>query len=277
MLIPSSFRISPHVIQASLGDSQRWIVEGERGIAFIDGCASDEVSLLEQRISKLEIQLDHRAVYRLFTADDAERLYFPAELTARSKAIVTNKGRKNSPPGLFEISADSAALDLGAVTIKRIPLALATPSSAAYFIEPDGLLVVDQSLGFYRGKEIPAPGAGLELIRSVESLRSLAELTISGLSLPWSGTLTGALALQHISGVIQVTGDLIQEFSENFGTTVKNSTPSPSMETLASELYDSLYHIPEDFIKNPSPRFVRAIRKAGDETCRALMSFATKG
>lgn len=277
MLIPCSFRISQNVIQASLGDSQRWIVEGERGIAYIDGCPNEETALFEQRLAKLGIQLNGRQAYRLFTSDDAARLYFPPDLTKRTTAIIpnrvsSNQGRKHSPPGAIEFSTESAALDLGGVAVRRIALGLATPSSAAYLIEPDSVLLADQSLGFYRGRELPAPGAGAGLVSSVSTLRDFAKMSIAALGLPWSGALTGALASQHINNVALITEELLKELRAKLEADKSEVIAKLSLDEMVTELCATLYFIPEDFIKSPSNRHTAVLKAACQETCRALLN-----
>jgi len=262
----------------------RWIVEGERGIALIDGCALSEISNFEQRLARLKFNPAGKSIFRLFTADDFERMHFPAELTAASRAILNGRGRKHTPPATIEIASDSAVLDLGSVTIKRINLGLAHSSSTAFLIEPDCILVGDQSLGFYRGRDAPAPGAAFELAKSSDVLRELAKMPLMALGLPWAGALTGGLAPQHLNAVSQITIEIFEEFKSQMaryansacvaapGLAISGITSSEQREALLSkltaDLKSQLYSIPADFIAQPTLRYKQSLALA----CNAIMT-----
>jgi hypothetical protein len=277
MLISSTFQLSPHVFQASLGDSMRWIVVGERAVAYIDGSPAALLSLFEERLSKLGVTDGVRS-YRLFTADCAERLYFPEAITRESTAILPGRGRKHSPPGRIELCAEGASLDLGGVTIHRKSWGLATPASTLFSIEPDGVVVGDLSLGLYRGRELPAPGAPFDLRGSIPQLRELAEQKISCIGLPWSGALTGALTAHHLKGVADVTAELIAEFELSHGNAAVVPEGRAASETvdqgveadraqltaqIAAQLIDSLYFSPLEADSGLAPAKVASERSEG--------------
>lgn len=256
----------------------RWIVVGERAIAYIDGSPAELLPLFEERLAKLGLPNSGVKSYRLFTADCAERLYFPEAITRASTAIIPERGRKHSPPGRIELCAVGASLDLGGVTIHRKSWGVATPASTLFSVEPDGVVVGDLSLGLYRGRELPAPGAAFDLRGSIPQLRELAEQELSCIGLPWSGALSGALAANHLKGVADVTAELLAEFELSHGKAAvvpegrtASETLSPGIEAesaqltdqIAAQLIDSLYFFPLEADSGVAPAKVASERSEG--------------
>jgi len=86
-----------------------------------------------------------------------------------------------------------------------------TAESLGFIVEPYSFLIGDEVLGFYKGRELAAPGCDDSIERSLETLGKIEKLALSGLGLPNFGALSGELIRRHLRAVIENTTDLVRE------------------------------------------------------------------
>lgn len=86
-----------------------------------------------------------------------------------------------------------------------------TQESVVFQILPYSLLVVDEGFGYYRGRELAAPGGDAGQDLAIQSIAKLARTAITGLCFPEGGVLTGQLVKRHLDAINQNTADLFSE------------------------------------------------------------------
>ncbi len=111
-----------------------------------------------------------------------------------------------------KIVADSEVLECGTgIRVRLLPLPGHTPESVGLMVEPYSYLIGDDVLGYYRGRELAAPGCNAAIETSLSTLKKLDKLPLLGLCLPSAGVLTGELVRKHLQAVALNTSDLERE------------------------------------------------------------------
>lgn len=86
-----------------------------------------------------------------------------------------------------------------------------TEESVAYQILPVQYVLVDEGIGYYRGRELAAPGGDWDQAQALASMRKISKIAISGLCFPEGGVLTGQLIRKHVEALEQNSADLFSE------------------------------------------------------------------
>lgn len=97
------------------------------------------------------------------------------------------------------------------VSLRCLPFPGHTESSCAYLLSPYQILIADEGLGYFQGRELPAPGGDWSLEQNKRSLEKILELDFSGIALPQGGFVSGELARRHIRSTILSIEDLLGE------------------------------------------------------------------
>lgn len=131
---------------------------------------------------------------------------------------------------VHEIVPETHAVELSSVvTVRCMKLSGHAVGSLGYLIEPFDILIVDESCGYFRGRELPVPGADVSVKDTVETIRRLSDLEISGLCLPQAGILSGSLIRRYLNDYLEVLveaekstqeerGGFIDSFVERFSS-----------------------------------------------------------
>lgn len=94
---------------------------------------------------------------------------------------------------------------------------LSTPGhrahSTSYLLIPHEFIITDETLGYYRGSDLAAPGGDFSLSHSQESVKAFDHIEISGIGFPYVGAITGTLARKHMDDVRQNSKDLMDQYS----------------------------------------------------------------
>jgi hypothetical protein len=109
-----------------------------------------------------------------------------------------------------------------------------TAESLAFQILPKEHLIVDEGFGYFRGKDLSAPGGDLDQDKAIESIKKVAKIEVSSLCLPNTGYLTGQLIRKHLHSIPQNTEDLFLECA-------KAHSAGMSDDEIRASVFDSFY------------------------------------
>ena len=108
------------------------------------------------------------------------------------------------------VDSESYAIDED-VTLRSIPTPGHRPHSVSYLVVPHEFAIVDETFGYYRGRDLCAPGGDYSISESVTSVKKFNDLTLNGIGFSYGGVITGALIKKHLAAIQQNTDDLIAE------------------------------------------------------------------
>ena len=244
MLIRASGPLTEDLFLLTLGVSTRYLLLPSDGpAALIDPGASVHCDALLQRLARLDVApqrigyifLTHPhgdragAAARLKQLNPASQVIGSAAMQAalldhwsefeqedsRAAAIAGFASAAAEPLPRFKI--DRVVVEGETVTIAPGLTARVLASSGhsaasfSYFIEPYRALVGDEVLGYFRGRDLPAPGCDESIASAAATLTSLIDLDISILCLPYVGALTGELVQRHLQSVKHSIEDVVSE------------------------------------------------------------------
>lgn len=267
MLIRTSGALKPGLYLLTLGHTCRYAI-GEGTLLVTDPGLSSHVELLADRLARLQIDLasveriaaTHLHVDRiggipkLRARNPRVRFIASAAQAARLKdqsflkelydadAALSGPVCVSLPFDVFargiqpdEIVADSAVLECSAaISLRLFPFPGHTTESLAFVVEPYHYLIADEGLGYFKGRELAAPGGDADLQRTNESLQKLDRIEINGVCLPDTGVLTGELVRRHLHAVVQNTSDVVRE-----AAAAREAGATP--ETICAAIRDSFY------------------------------------
>lgn len=251
MLLRASSLIYERLYLISLGATCRYAITAEDGgIALTDPGASIHVGALEDRLSRLGLKTS-AIQHIFLTHLDADRIggipllrrlapkmkifgtaAMYAELkrpeyvrqvweedralssrlpTTQSIAAITfEEFSKSLCIDKVLVDSESYAIDED-ITLRSIPTPGHRPHSVAYLVVPHEFAIVDETFGYYRGRELCAPGGDYDIVEAAASVKKLHDLTLSGIGFGYGGVITGALIKKHLAAIQQNTDDLIVE------------------------------------------------------------------
>jgi len=249
MFIRASTQVYPRLHQITLGATCRYLVAAESGsLTIIDPGSSVHFKALEERIVQAGFSLD-RITHILITHLDADRVGAIPLLRERCPSVkvfgnAAMVAELKKPETLKEIH--TAELELAAlfapsthvpsqrhystgllidgclvdgqtlqidddISIRCISLPGHRQHSQSFLILPHSFLITDETLGYYRGRELAAPGADFSLTQALSSIGRLKDLELSGIGFPYGGSVTGNLARKHLDAIVLNTQDLLSE------------------------------------------------------------------
>lgn len=93
-----------------------------------------------------------------------------------------------------------------------------TDHSVAFSVQPDQVVITDESCGYFRVKGFTANGGDLSIAENLRTLKKLSSLEISALAMPNQGALTGNLIRRHLKTVEEYTHGMMAECQEAFSS-----------------------------------------------------------
>lgn len=274
MFLRSSCLVYPNLYLLTLGATCRYAIIGDdNGITLTDPGASLHIAPLEERLARLNLDI-RNVQNVLITHLDADRMAGIALLrrccpqlkvfgTAQMQAALKDRaftqalwqedqsfserlfGESMKPSiemaeirdalRIDRLLGEGDALSLGDEVSVRL---LATPGhrehSVAYLLVPHEFLIADETLGYYRGNKLPAPGGNFDNARALSSIARFDHIEISGIGFSYSGAVTGTLARKHLTTVAQTSTDLLNECQ-------KAREDGVSTQEIVEQVKESLY------------------------------------
>lgn len=253
MFLRATTLIYPNLYLISLGGTCRYAIISEDGaITLTDPGASLHVPALIERLSRLgfdpknirnvlltHIDPDRVSAVALLRRIAPKLKVFGTAAMQRSLSSPSvlgemwnsdqNYGSKffgdtSKPEVTFEdfsgalridrplVEADS--IELGDdLTIRSLALPGHREHSVCYMLVPHEFVIADETLGYFRGSKLAAPGADFNLSKGLNSLAQFEHLEISGIGFPYAGAVTGALARKHLVALAQNCKDIVAEYN----------------------------------------------------------------
>ena len=108
------------------------------------------------------------------------------------------------------VETDSIQLDED-ITIRSVSTPGHRPHSVAYLVVPHEFAIVDETFGYFHGRNLAAPGGDTNLHEALASIRKFNDIQLNGIGFSYGGAVTGALTKRHLLAIPQNTEDLINE------------------------------------------------------------------
>ncbi len=274
MFLRSSCLVYPNLYLLTLGATCRYAIIGDDGgITLTDPGASLHIAPLEERLARLNLDLS-KVSNVLFTHLDSDRAAGLALLrrrcpqlkvfgTAPMQSALKDRGLIQSlwedDQGFAEkffgesrkpavemaefrdalridrLLGEGDSLSLGdELSLRLLMTPGHTERSVSYLLVPHEFLIADETLGYYRGNKLPAPGGDFDIQRSLSSIARFEHLEISGIGFSYSGAVTGTLARKHLAALAQTSTDLINECQ-------KARQDGVSTQEIVEQVKESLY------------------------------------
>lgn len=273
MFIRASMEVYPRLHHVSLGATSRYAIVAENGeITLTDPGASAHTESLEERLERLGLSL-RRVTRVLITHLDADRVGALPLLRKKLPELRVLGGAgmaaelANDDFVLSAISRDaeirqSLGLQVGAlpspaefrkalqfekcivdgetitidddITVRCVASPGHRNHSMGYLVLPHRFLITDETLGYYNGRRLAAPGANASVSASLESIGRLKDLEISGIGFSYGGCITGDLVRKHLEAIVQNTNDLISEVKRARAEGIQD-------EEIRSQIRDAFY------------------------------------
>jgi hypothetical protein len=104
----------------------------------------------------------------------------------------------------------------------------------SYLLVPHEFVIADETLGYYRGSKLTAPGADFNIQRALASVARFEHIEISGIGFSYAGAITGSLARKHLTALAQTSTDLSEECQ-------KARKDGVSVDEILAQVKESLY------------------------------------
>jgi len=246
MLIHASGQIYPNFFLLTFGGSCHYIIQKEDGCVIFDPGLSFHVPYLYKRLEKelKDVPITDVFLTHLHPERVAALPYLRKDknIVAHGSALMQEKLQDESfvralydeelelcklynpehqQMDFAEFSAglkiDEVFTDTETISIsddlklRCIKSAGHTEESFSFVLEPYDFLIVDEGFGYFRGRELAAPGGDWNLKASVESIERFKDLELSAICFPNLGLLTGQLVRNHLQNIIVNYADLEKE------------------------------------------------------------------
>jgi glyoxylase-like metal-dependent hydrolase (beta-lactamase superfamily II) len=254
MFLRASGLIYERIHLVTLGATCRYAISSEDGsLTLTDPGASIHVNALDERLSGLNLSLSSlRQV--LITHLDADRVAGIPLLrrrnpnlkvygTAAMHAALANESfvrtlyehdqqitswfrtsseevalpfdefKKGLAIDKHLVESDAIALDED-VTVRSFATPGHRPHSVSYIVVPHEFAIVDETFGYFHGRNLAAPGGDTNAREAITSMRKVNDLELSGIGFSYGGAITGALVKRHLHAIAQNTEDLFAEVAK---------------------------------------------------------------
>jgi glyoxylase-like metal-dependent hydrolase (beta-lactamase superfamily II) len=108
------------------------------------------------------------------------------------------------------VETDSIHLDED-ITVRSVSTPGHRPHSVAYLVVPHEFAIVDETFGYFQGRNLAAPGGDTNLMEALNSIRKFNDIQLNGIGFSYGGAVTGGLAKRHLLAIPQNTEDLLKE------------------------------------------------------------------
>lgn len=254
MFLTSSCLIYERLYLITLGASCRYaIVAADGALIITDPGASAHVAALEQRLSRLKLSLTTLSRV-LITHLDADRVagipllrranpllkvYGTSAMHSAlsDRALIQSLFERDqeisrllnspSPTPPLSIEEFRSGLRIDKVLAENDSVeidedlsvrSVATPGhrnhSVSYLVVPHEFAIVDETFGYFRGRNLVAPGGDRDIKEALNSVQKFNDIELSGIGFSYGGAITGALTKRHITALIQNTEDLRAEVNK---------------------------------------------------------------
>lgn len=254
MFLRASGLIYERLYLITLGATCRYAIVAEHGeIALSDPGASAHVAALKERFDRMKLSFANiRKVF--LTHLDADRVagipllrrYIPSLRVYGTAAMHTQLADRSFVRALYEkdqglsaalgiplakdplsfdefskglkidkhlVENDSIQLDED-VALRSVSTPGHRPHSVAYLVVPHEFAIVDETFGYFQGRNLAAPGGDMNLHEALTSIRKFNDIQLNGIGFSYGGAVTGALTKRHLLAIPQNTEDLINEFTK---------------------------------------------------------------
>lgn len=303
MLLRATGIVESNIFLLTFGSSCHYLVQGESTFSLFDPGLSVHITLLKRRLENLGLALSNLEKVCI-THLHPERVggiallrKMAPKIKLLGSASMQNKLRDAAfvrslyeqdcslsralvlpePCELLEFEEFRAGLTIDSVVSDSDIIKFSSDVSArvvnsvghtldslSYFLLPSRYAVVDEGYGYFRGRDLAAPGGDFDLQQSINSLNKIQKLDVTGLCLPFGGVLVGQLVRKHFAAVIQNTEDLLKECAKahterlddvDILQALKDQfyTPDPSDPILSSGMQRTLDGIWEQVLKQRHP------------------------
>lgn len=297
MLLKASAPIYPGIHLITLGATCRYVItDDEQSYAITNPGASAHIEMLPRRLHALGIPIAKISRILLTSLDAAKvgglagfrRLCPQAKLVVH-KSLLTQLEDQNHLRAVWEEDArlsstfkveavsafddfkaslrpdvnigDSDTIEISSSTrIKCISTPGYQEGSCAYIILPHDFLIVDETFGFFRGRELPACGADSSLAAARSSLGKFEHLDVSGIGLPYSGAVTGALVRKHLDSVSQNISDIAEQVAEGLQAGL-------SCGEIREQIREAFYAAPSE-----DPFLSHAMQRSFEALCHQMLA-----
>ncbi len=184
-------------------------------VTHLDADRVGMIPLLRRELPKLQVVGNSPMMALLKSGDDMKAIW------EGDRALSAQLSDAADTASLKEFSA-SLSLDKGLVdgeslaidddiSIRCVSMAGHRQHSQAYLVQPHNFLIADETVGYYNGRRLAAPGGDASIQLALESISRLADLDLSGVGFSYGGCITGSLVRKHLESVSQNTSDLLAE------------------------------------------------------------------
>jgi glyoxylase-like metal-dependent hydrolase (beta-lactamase superfamily II) len=250
MFLRSSGLIYERLYLITLGATCRYAIVAEHGeVALSDPGSTAHVSALKERFDRLKLPFANiRQVF--VTHLDADRVagipllrklvpalkvygtaamhiqladtQFVQSLYEHDQRLSATLGSPQVAPLSFEdftkglridkhlVETDSIQIDED-VTVRSVSAPGHRPHSVAYLVVPHEFAIVDETFGYFQGRNLAAPGGDTNLHEALASIRKFNDIQLNGIGFSYGGAVTGGLAKRHLLAIPQNTEDLMKE------------------------------------------------------------------
>ncbi len=214
----------------TLAESCHYVLLCDQATVLFDPGHISRAELLKKRLEQFSLVPTHLAL----THTHAERAG-AIEAFNELPVICSQAAAEELKLGARFITVESLQLTRAnsPVHIRAIHAGIHTKASQFYQITPHKALIVDEGLGYLRGKMLPALGADTSIKTLLDSIPKFVELNAEILCLPWSGALTGSFVKRFIL-----------QSKESYQVLEKKRTDDSTFHDLALFLEDELYTSP---------------------------------
>jgi glyoxylase-like metal-dependent hydrolase (beta-lactamase superfamily II) len=254
MFLRASGLIYERLHLVTFGATCRYAISAEDGgLTLTDPGAAIHVAALEERLSRLKLSLtnlrqvlithldadrvagipllrrknpklkvygtaamhlaltDERFVRALYEQNQTISSWFDAP--AEEIAIPFDEFRKALKIDKHLVETDSIAIDED-VTVRSLATPGHRPHSVSYIVVPHEFAIVDETFGYFHGRNLAAPGGDTNAREAITSMRKFNDIQLSGIGFSYGGAITGALVKKHLQAIAQNTEDLFAEVSK---------------------------------------------------------------
>lgn len=274
MFISASSELYPELFLLKLGDSCHYVVQADGTSWLFDPGTPLHVMHLERRLADLGQQLHPRSKC-LLTHLHAERvggiaalksLHAGCEVFAsgpmkehmddspfmermREDLQRMHKLRPSADwtvPDAAELQAalepahllvDSDCLKLSeSLSLRVVGSPLHTDHSLLYYLEPARFLIVDEGLGYFRGKDLSSPGADLQLKSAHQFVEKIIDLDVAAICFPFMGVITGELVGRYLKSM----NDAVEQLYAAVARARQDTIPTLEIQQSIREQFYSL-------------------------------------
>jgi glyoxylase-like metal-dependent hydrolase (beta-lactamase superfamily II) len=154
---------------------------------------------------------NEKFVRKLYEHDQRISSWF--KVTSEELILPFEEFRKSLKIDKHLVETDSIEIDED-VTIRSLATPGHRPHSVSYLVVPHEFAIVDETFGYFHGRNLAAPGGDTNAREAITSLKKFNDIQLSGIGFSYGGAITGALVKRHLQAIAQNTEDLFAEVAK---------------------------------------------------------------